>query len=152
MKKLLKVIYILGFMFWTSFLIYGLVMLTAYNGFGNHYSFTCIDADDFKIIEQANRNLKILYTYNVGTKTYNNDERISSELFYEKIKEKSHLAICYNDTYPSLSYVKEVNLSVSRQKTGVTISSFFLILISIMYVFAKRDYWLEKYHTFFNKF
>ncbi|MCX7638812.1 MAG: hypothetical protein N2044_13315, partial [Cyclobacteriaceae bacterium] len=61
-------------------------------------------------------------------------------LFREKVGSVSALPICYNNTYPSLSYIQEVNLAVSREKTGVVVSIIFLTFISVIYLYAKRDY------------
>jgi hypothetical protein len=151
MRKLLKVVFVCGVLFWGSFLAYGLVMMVGYNGFGNHYSFTCKNAEHFTIAEEENNNLKISYTYEASGKSYNSIERVSGDLFREKVSSISTLAICYNDSFPSLSYLQNVNLSVHREKTGVIISLFFLLLICVLYVFAKRDYWIHKYEALFKK-
>ena len=151
MRKLLKFVFVFGLLFWGSFLTYALVMMAGYNGFGNHYSFTCKNADRFTIEKEDNNNLKITYTYEASGKPYNNVERISGELFGEKVRSNSTLPICYNDDFPSLSYLKDVNLSVHRQKSGLIISSFFLLLICVLYTFAKRDYWIQKYEALFKR-
>lgn len=125
--------------------------MIGYNGFGDHYSFTCLSADTFAIIEEANDNLKISYSYNVLGTRYDIDERISGDLFRQRVGAVSSLPICYNNTYPGLSYIQGTDLAVSREKTGVIISMIFLALISIIYLYAKRDYWIQKYKAFFRK-
>jgi hypothetical protein len=151
MKKLIKAAYVLGFLFWGSFLIYSLVVMAAFNGFGNYYFFVCREATTFKVTKEVSSNCKIIYTYEVNGKQYSNDERITDELFKQKIGSASKLAICYNETYPSLSHINGVNLAVSREKMGIIISLFFLIFISLTYFFAKKDYWIEKYKIFLAK-
>lgn len=151
MKILLKSFYVFGLLFWIAFLIYGLGRLAAYNAFGKYYSFTCTNAVNFTITEDTNDNLKISYSYDVLGKVYTNDETIADELFRQKKSSASVLPICYNDTYPSLSYIQEVNLAVSREETGVVVSLIFIAFLSIIYLYAKKDYWARKYRTFIKK-
>jgi hypothetical protein len=151
MKKLLKFIYVLGVIFWSTFLIYGLIRMVAYNGFGNYYSFTCRNASSFTIEEEANDNLKITYSYDVLGRVYDSGQRISGELFRKEIGSVSPLTICYNDIYPSLSYIHGINIAANREETGVIVSIIFLVFISIIYVYSKRSYWINNYKSFFKK-
>lgn len=151
MRKLLKVVFWLGVLFWGSFLAYGLLKMTAYNGFGNYFSFTCENAKTFTIVKEQNDNLKITYNYEVSGKIYTVDERISGEIFREKVGSVPVLPVCYNNTYPSLSYIQGLNLSVSREKTGVIVSIILLTFITVIYLYAKIDYWIKKYKEFFQK-
>ena len=123
--------------------------MVGYNGFGTHFSFTCKNAEHFKIEREENNNLKISFTYEVLGRSYNSVERISGDLFGEEVSTVSTLPICYNNSFPSLSYLQDVNLSVPRAKTGIIISSFFLFLTCVFYAFAKRDYWVQKYEGLF---
>jgi hypothetical protein len=151
MKKLLRAVYILGLLFWGIFLIYAIAKLTAYNGLGNYFTFTCGKADSLKI-EETPSYLMITYSYKVDNNFYNKTEEVSSEFFHERIGVVPYeLTICYNATYPNLSYIKDVNLAIVQAKTGIVVSSIFIAFISVLYLFAKRDYWVRKYQEFFKK-
>ena len=97
MRKFLKIIFLLGILFWITFFFNGLFRMYAFNGFGNQFEFVCIDARDYKIVEEANSILFFTYTYMVNGKNYTSEERIASDVFVNgKLLSQSTIKICYN--------------------------------------------------------
>jgi hypothetical protein len=124
MKKLLKVVYVLGVLFWGSFSIHGIAMLVAYNGFGSYHDFACKNANDLQVIDMTNY-YRISYSYNAGGDAYKKTEEVSKEFFRERIGQiPAELEVCYNVTYPNLSFIKHINLAIIEARTGIVISSF----------------------------
>lgn len=104
---------------------------------GSYYSFTCKNPDSLQL-EERQGYYRLAYSYFVGDDHYNNVEEVSTDRF--KPKGDSSVIICYNDSFPSLSYLKEVNLSLVRAKTSIVISLFFILFITAIYFLTKRDH------------
>ena len=131
-------------------MIHGIAMLVAYNGFGSYYDFACKNANDLQVIDMTNY-YRISYSYNAGGDAYKKSEEVSKEFFRDQIGQiPAELTVCYNVTYPNLNFIKHINLAIIQTRTGIVISSFFLAFISIIYLFAKRGYWIQKYREFFR--
>jgi len=138
MRKLLKAIFIVGLLFWSSFLIYAIGKMIVFNGLGNYYDFSCEHAYDFQVLDDT-RFYKISYTYKYRGDSYRKTEEVSKDLLHEKlggVPEK--LRICYNLTFPTQSYIENINLGIIQAKVGMTISSFFIAIICILYLLARR--------------
>lgn len=152
MGKFIKSIYVIGFIFWLSFLTHALFRMVAYNGIGNHFKFICENVENYNVQEEANGILNITYSYEVVGKVYTSEERISNDLFENSGYDTgSALQICYNSNFPSISYFGDENLAISREKVGVVVSVVFLTILTIVFFYAKRDYWKRKYSDYFKK-
>jgi len=139
MRKLIKTVFILGILFWGSFLGYAIGKMIVFNGLGNYYEFSCEPAYDFQFLDDT-RFYKISYSYNDKGNIYRKTEEVSKELFSDQlggIPEK--LRICYNLTFPTQSYIENINLGIIQARNGIIISSFFIAFISVIYLLARKS-------------
>lgn len=149
MKKLIKIALVLNYLLWGCVFLYSLLMYFAYNGIFNLFDFTCQKADNFIIEETENRNsYKIFYEYIVGEKKIEVVERIAVEVFNGDMNNSDKLEICYNTTFPSLSYVNGANITLRKHKGGMVVGFIFITFFAALDLFINKDYWANKYKIF----
>lgn len=152
MKKLIKICLGLNYIFWGVFFLWSLGLLIAYNGLFEFFSFKCKIEESFLTVEKERKNgYKIYYSYTDGERTFESREDVSTAIFNEKFKNIELIEICYNETFPRLSYIKNLNLAVYRNKVGLIISLIFIMFFLSIDLFSNKDYWIKKYQEFYTK-
>lgn len=148
MQKLIKILFILNYIFWSGFFFWSFILLIGYNGLFNLFPFSCQNA--FDIHYNKVRNIYIVeYSYTNGFEKIQTNERVSKEIFISKIRGKKYLEICYNSKFPKLSYIKDLNLGVYRNMVSLVTSISFLIFFFIIDLLVEKNYWINKYKKFF---
>lgn len=146
MKKLIKICFLLNYLFWSVFFLTSLGYLFAFNGLCNYYNFVCVLGENYKSVPKERKNgFKIYYSYRVGENKFESSENISNDIYNQHLKNIEQLKICYNKSIPRLSYIKNVNLAIHRHKVGLIISLFFLVFFIILDFFSDKGFWVRKY-------
>lgn len=149
MKKLIKIALILNYLLWGGVFLYSLFMYFSYNGILNLFNFTCQKAENYTIEATGNRNsYKIFYEYMVGENKFEVVERVAVEVFNWDINNSDKLEICYNATFPSLSYIDGANIALRKHKGGMVVGFIFIAFFAIIDLLFNKDYWANKYKAF----
>ncbi len=142
MKVIAKGFLFMGLLFWGLGLIYSLSKLIALNGLGNLFEVQSPISIDTRI-ERDSLDINIYYTYRVEENEYSSEYKMFAEYFNQC--EIDTIIIKYNTTFPMVSYIEGVPLKIKRQKTGIFISSFFLLFLLLIWRFSKKDKWVKTY-------
>lgn len=152
MKRLIKICFILNYLFWSVFFLTSLGYLFAFNGLVNIYTFDCVVGENFQSVPKERKNgFNLKYSYRVGEEIFESSEVISNEIYEKYFKNSNQLEICYNKSIPNLSYIKVVNLAVRRHKVGLFVSLIFLVFFLTIDFFSNKNYWIKKYKEFFTR-
>ncbi len=124
--------------------LWSFVLLIGYNGLFNLFPFSCQNAFDIHF-EKINNIYVVEYSYSNGFEKFQTNERVSKEMFISKIKGKNDFEICYNLKFPKLTYIKDLNLGVYRNRVSLVISILFLTFFFIIDLLIDKRYWINKY-------
>jgi hypothetical protein len=130
--------------------LYSASLYITYNGFGNSFTYNKIVPKKIKV-EESENNYHIIYSFEFNNRIYENDERVIKELYLSKIKNQNEILISFNNIFPELNFVQQFNLALRNQKIGMVVSIIGILFFFILDFFADKNYWLDKYHKFFNK-
>ncbi|MFA0964289.1 hypothetical protein AB9P05_20950 [Roseivirga sp. BDSF3-8] len=100
--------------------------------------------------EAYKKSYNVRYSYTDNSKVFSNKEGISKEIYDQQIGDVENLEICYNRTFPTLSYLKGKNLALRRNKLGMVVSSIFMALFILIDVFADKEKWANRYEKVFG--
>lgn len=151
MKKVIKIGLVLNYLFWGGMFIYAFSLFVAYNGIFDVFEFNCKFADEFSVdLKENKKSYYIKYSYTDNSKVFSNKEGISIDIFDREIGNVDRLEICYNSTFPKLSYLKGKNLALRRNKVGMITSSMFLFLFVLIDLLADKGKWAKRYEKVFK--
>jgi hypothetical protein len=142
MKIIAKSFLLLGILFWGISLIYSFSKLIALNGVVDIFEMK--EAQRVKTkINQELIDIRISYTYQVDEKEYNDNYTMFID-YFERCNIDT-IVIKYNETFPMVSYIEGVPLKNRKQKTGIFISSFFLLFLVLIWKLSNRNKWIKTY-------
>jgi hypothetical protein len=142
MKVIAKVFLFIGLLFWGLGLIYSLSKLIALNGLGNLFDMESPNSI-FTRIERDSLDINIYYAYKVEEKEYSSEYNMFAEYFNRCNVDT--IIIKYNTIFPMISYIEGVPLKIRKQKTGIFISSFFVLFLLLIWRFSNKDKWVKAY-------
>lgn len=146
MKRILNIIFYIGFLFFGGGFMIAFCQFIAYNGLGNVFEYE--KAEDAKIHQEAGflnkiEIVTIHYSYTLNNQTYNATESIAISAI-----KKANMQIdevFYNRTFPSLSYVGNNKLKLTQAKVGMLVMGAFLIFLGLIFIFIDKDKWIGVY-------
>lgn len=150
MSRLIRILFILNYVFWSILFLWSFILFIGYNGLFNLFTFSCQVGSDLNI-QRVENSYVIGYSYSNGVEKFYSSERVSNEIFNKNIKGQKHLDVCYNSKFPILSYLKNANLSIYRNKVGMVFALIFLIFFLLIDLFVNKSFWINKYGMFFRK-
>lgn len=143
-----KLFFIVGVTFWVLVLLYSFSKLVTLNGLG--YIFEMKDAQEVKTkIIRDSVNINISYTYQVNGKEYNDNYKMFID-YFERCNIDTTI-IKYNNVFPMVSYIDGIPLKIRKQKTGIVISTFFLLFLILLWRLINRDKWVRTYEEVGNR-
>lgn len=148
MKLIIKLFFLLGIAFWGLGLLYSFSKLIALNGLGNIFEMN--EARNVKTeINRDSTDISILYTYQVEGKVYEDNYKMFVEYFEQC--DIDTIVVKYNKYFPMISYIDGVPLKVRKQKTGIFISTFFLLFLILLWRLSNKDKWIKTYEEVGNR-
>lgn len=148
MKFIIKLFLILGISFWGLGLLYSFSKLIALNGLGNIFEMN--EARNVKTeINRDSTEISIVYTYQVEDKVYQDNYKMFVEYFEQCGIDT--IVVKYNKYFPMVSYIDGVPLKVRKQKTGIFISTFFLLFLILLWRLSNKDKWIKTYEEVGNR-
>lgn len=142
MKRISRFFYYFGLIFWGIGFIYSFFNLIALNGLGNIFEVNEPEKTTIKM-ERDTVDVTINYKYYVGSKEYSSTYHLYAKSF-DKYKLDT-IVVKYNRTFPMISYIDGVPLKIRHQKTGIVISSFFILFIFLIWKLSNRKKWVKAY-------
>ncbi|MEM6734430.1 MAG: hypothetical protein AAF620_00030 [Bacteroidota bacterium] len=151
MRRVIRVGLILNYLFWGGMFAYAFALFVAYNGIFEVFEFNCKYADEFSVsLKENKKSYYVRYSYIDNSKIFSNKEGISKDIYDQQIGDVENLEICYNRTFPTLSYLKGKNLALRRSKVGMVVSSIFLTLFVLIDLFSDKEKWANRYEKVFG--
>lgn len=142
MRKVVKLFYLVGILFWSSILFHSLFLFIAYNGFGDWYKYKVplnIDLD----FQRDSSMVYISYVYDINGNQFQNQFETSAN-YFDSFGINT-IIVEYNQKYPSLSVVKGLPNMLRKERIIITISIIFISLQTLFYKLAIRKSNLKKY-------
>lgn len=151
MKTIVNIIAGIGFLFFGALFFSAFGLYIAHSDPLNFFNFKELEVTNFEVTKSNNENLDVSLKYTIDGKGYNKDIGIYEKLFYENVpQEPEVLYIMYNETFPSVSYIKGLKM-IRKYKTGMLFSGLCLLFL-LYYTFSKRkEYWFSKYRSFYKE-
>lgn len=144
--RFLRVIFILGYVFFGGLFLWSLGELILRNAWIDLFPFeqTSPLEIDFDLIDENTVNIH--YTFEYDSQTYNGSRRVAKELADERLPErKNQIVISINSIFPQVNYLEQLGLKTKTGYAGIVISGFFLLLYVLIDLFANKRYWLKVY-------
>lgn len=136
MKIIVRTFFIIGIVFWGLGLLYSFSKFVALNGLGDIFEMK--EARDVKTeISSDSTDISISYSYQVDGKIYH-DSYIMFIDYFEQCGVKT-IVVKYNKFFPMVSYIDGVPLKNRKQKTGIFISTFFLLFLILIWNLSNKD-------------
>lgn len=136
MKLITKIFFIIGLLFWGIGLLYSFSNLIALNGLGNWFEFKSPEITDSRI-ERDSLDINIYYSYQVADRIFNSEYKMFS-IYFDKC-DIDTIVVKYNTTFPMVSYIEGVPLKIRKQKTGIVISSFFILFFLLFWKLSNKN-------------
>lgn len=148
MKLIIKLFFILGIAFWGLGLLYSFSKLIALNGLGDIFEMNEALNAKTEIIRDSTE-ISILYTYQVEGKVYHDNYKMFVEYFEQCGIDT--IVVKYNKYFPGVSFIDGVPLKIRNQKTGIFISTFFLLFLILFWKLSNKDKWIKIYEEVGNR-
>jgi hypothetical protein len=141
-KRLVKIVYLIGVFFWCGMLWSSVFKLIGYNEILEVFSFRKATTTNYEILENGadENSLSIRYSYNVGDMEFHKKLEVAQTYFKEnfQVSADSTIEVSYNSNFPHLSYITTLPLEIRKEKTGMVISLIFIGFLSIIYFFGVK--------------
>ena len=148
MKLIIKLFFILGIAFCGLGLLYSFSKLIVLNGLGDIFEMNEARNAKTETIRDST-DISILYTYQVKGKVYQDNYKMFIEYFEQCGIDT--IIVKYNKYFPIVSYIDGVPLKIRKQKTGVFISTFFLLFLILLWKLSIKDKWIKTYEEVGNR-
>jgi hypothetical protein len=148
MRTIAKVFLFIGLLFWGVGLIYSLSKLIALNGLGDFFKVESPQNIDTRI-ERDSLDINIYYTYQVEEKEYSSEYKMFAE-YFERCGVDT-VVVKYNATFPMVSYIEGVPLKNRKQKTGIFISTFFILFLLLLWKLSNKHKTAKVYEEVGNR-
>jgi hypothetical protein len=142
-RKILKIFYAIGVIFWGGMFLSAVINLIAYNEPFKIFDFDTVQIANYVIVNDTvvDRGiLNIAYTYKVGDDIYSKKLDVAESYFKSHFRKSSDttIEVSYNVSYPQVSYITTMPLEQRKEKIGIYISLFFLSFISALYFYKVK--------------
>jgi hypothetical protein len=119
------------------------------SGFG-YWAFTSNSMSEVmptyvEIAEVDERNFSITYGYKVNEFEYRKGVDVSMEFFNNAAIDRDSIRIIFNTNFPSYADVKGLNIEKRKNKVGLTLSTGFIMFLSLLFWFGNRKKWIAIY-------
>lgn len=148
MKLIIKLFFILGIAFWGLGLLYSFSKLIALNGLGDIFEMNEARNAKTEIIRDSS-DINILYTFQVEGKVYQDNYKMFVEYFEQCGIDT--IVVKYNKYIPMVSFIDGVPLKIRKQKTGIFISTFFLLFLILLWKLSNKDKCIKTYEEVGNR-
>lgn len=138
----------MGIAFWGLGFLYSFSKLIALNGLGNIFEMNEARNVKTEIIRDST-DISILYTYQVEGKVYQDNYKMFVEYFEQCGIDT--IVVKYNKYFPRVSFIDGMPLKVRKQKTGIFISTFFLLFLILLWKLSNKDKWIKTYEEVGNR-
>lgn len=152
MNRLIRFVFFASYLLWGALILYAGFMLIFYNAHYDFFDYKCQDIDSFQVNESYKEGkLEIKYSFDVGGKTYYESDSFFKEIFKQRIGDNStKMTVCYNLSFPTFNYLKDINFKGRYHNTGLLIGGFFFFLTVIFDLFGNKKRMTEKYRKAFT--
>lgn len=152
MRKLIKVVFIASYLVWGALVLYSTVMLILYNVHFDTFEYVCKDASDFQIHESLKQEkVDVQYSFDAGGSAYQGKESFFKDVFSQHVgDDPSRITVCYNSSFPTFNYLKDINFKGRSYNTAAVLGSFFLLLTIVLDLFGNKDRMARKYEKAFT--
>lgn len=144
--RFLRVIFILGYVFFGSFFLWNVGELILRNAWIDLFPIgqTSPQEIDFDMIDE--NSIHIYYTFEYENKNYEGLRRVVKEIVNERLPEqKDQIIISFNKLFPQVNYLEQLGLKTRSGYVGMSIFGFFLLFFLLIDLFANKRYWLKVY-------
>lgn len=148
MRIIVKIFLFIGLLFWGVGLLYSLSKLVALNGLGNYFEVQTPENVETKI-ERDSLDINIHYIYKVADKEYSSEYKMFVE-YFDRCGVDT-VVVKYNKTFPSISYIEGIPLKIRKQKTGIVISSFFILFLLLLWKLSNKHKIAKVYEEVGNR-
>jgi hypothetical protein len=148
MRIIVKIFYIFGIVFFGIGLVYSLSRLVALNGLGDIFEMKEARKAITEIVRDSS-DISISYTYQVKGKEYHDNYKMFVDYFMRCNVDT--IVIKYNKIFPMISYIDGVPLKIRKQRTGIFISTFFLLFLILIWNLSNKDRWVRTYEKVGNR-
>ena len=148
MKIIVKFFLILGVVFWAIGLVYSFSGLIALNGLGEFFEMEIANEAMIQVTQDST-DIVISYTYQVNEKKYHDNYKMFVD-YYSSCNIDT-IIVKYNKTFPMVSYIDGIPLKNRQRKTGIIISSFFLLFLVLIWKLSNKNKWVKTYEEVGNR-
>ncbi len=148
MKRIIKLFFILGIAFFGLGLLFSFSKLIALNGLGDIFEMNGARNAKTEIIRDST-DINILYTYQVEGKVYQDNYKMFVDYFEQCGIDT--IVVKYNKYFPMVSFIDGVPLKIRKQKTGIFISTFFILFLILLWKLSNKDKWFKTYEDVGNR-
>ena len=147
-RKILKTIFILGYIFYGAFGLYSIGNLLIRNEIFSLFTFEETTPIEIYVSSYEKNDLKVKYIYQASDKILEDSIIIYSKSYEEKLA-KNDIKVMYNTSRRTVSYLKNAKL-VNEYYIGLYFSLFWLFVIIIVDKYADKDVWIARYRKAFD--
>lgn len=141
-KRIVKIFYVLGMIFWIGMMLGAFLKHLVYNEYLNLFEIGKLEISEYEMKLDSVKSYKVNldYSYTVEGKIYNKKMAIARRTYDKnfQLTDRGMLEVRYVKLYPEMSYLTSLPLEKKEGKTGIMISFFFLLFISLIYFLAKK--------------
>jgi len=144
--KTLKIIFILGYVFWSGMFIYAFTEVMLRNTWVNLFEINEISPNKIEFIKLDANSSRIKYEFEYSGKTYFGKRDVLNEIIEKRLPvNKEKILVSYNTLFPRFNYLGQLELKSRGGTTGMLISSFFLLFLILIDLFTDKKKWLRIY-------
>lgn len=150
MKRIIKIFFILGLIFWGGMLSSAIVNLICYNAVFNLFDLEDILTKDYKIESDTLTSKSLIvvqYSYKVDHEIFEKKLNVNDKYFDENFEFglDSSLVVRYNSTFPEMSFIPSIPLEKRKAKIGIILSLVFISFLLVLYFFGNLNKSVKNY-------
>jgi len=129
-------------------LLYSFSKLIALNGVGDIFEMNEARNAKTEII-RVSTHMSIFYSYKVEGKVFQEKYKMFIEYFEQCGIDT--IVVKYNKYFPMISYIDGVPLKIRQQKINMFLSTFFLLVLILLWKLSNKDKWIKIYEEVGNR-
>ncbi len=144
MSRVLKFIFLIGFLLFGGGFLFALFQFASYNGFGEWFDFAKPDSYETIVEERPNEDCRVIwYTYSVDGKSYSSYQNVGLNVIdlYEFHEDN----LVYNKQLPFFSMIGKKEFKLRNAKAGMVVTGILFLFIFSIYKFADLEKWIGVY-------
>lgn len=142
----LRIIFILGYLFWSFFLFQGIGELILRNAWFDSFEIQKIRPKEIEFIPQEKATTEIKYVFEFRNQTYNGSRKVINRIIEERLpKNLEEIEISVNSTFPETNFIDQLGLKTRSGYMSIVGSLTFLTFFGIIDLFANKKKWLRIY-------